>query len=56
MSYNYGTRAAFRLVHNMTLINALRYVVFVSTLVEMQHDARIDSDPRLRSYLLDLTY
>ena len=29
----------------MTLINALRYVVFVSMLVETQHNARIDSDP-----------
>ena len=29
----------------MTLINALRYVVFASMLVEMQHNARIDLDP-----------
>ena len=29
------------------LNNALRYVVFASTLVETQHDARIDSDPIL---------
>ena len=36
-----------RPVHNMTLNNALRCVVFASTLVEMQHDARIDSDPIL---------
>ena len=31
----------------MTLNNALHCVVFASTLVEMQHDARIDSDPIL---------
>ena len=29
----------------MTLINALRYIVFASTLVETQNEARIDSDP-----------
>ena len=38
---------ALRPVHNMTLNNALRCVIFMSTLVEMQHDARIDSDPIL---------
>ena len=38
-----------RPVHNTTLNNALRCVVFVSTLVETQHDARIDSDPILAS-------
>ena len=37
----------FRLVHNTTLNNALGCVVFTSTLVEMQHDARMDSDPIL---------
>ena len=31
----------------MTLNNALRCVVFTSTLVENQHDARIDLDPIL---------
>ena len=36
-----------RPVHNTTLNNALRCVIFVSTLVETQHDARIDSDPIL---------
>ena len=36
-----------RPVHNTTLNNALRYVIFASMLVEMQHDARIDSDPIL---------
>ena len=36
-----------RSVHNTTLNNALRCVVFASTLVETQHDARIDSDPIL---------
>ena len=40
--------AVLRPVHNnMTLNNVLHYVVFVSTLVETQHDARIDSDPIL---------
>ena len=39
----------YRLVHNTTLNNALRCVVFASTLVETQHDARIDSDPILAS-------
>ena len=34
-------------VHNATLNNALRCVIFTSTLVETQHDARIDSDPIL---------
>ena len=29
------------------LNNTLRCIVFASTLVEMQHDARIDSDPIL---------
>ena len=29
------------------LNNALRCIVFASTLVETQHDARIDSDPML---------
>ena len=33
-----------RPVHNTTLNNALRRVVFTSTLVETQYDARIDSD------------
>ena len=36
-----------RLVHNTTLNNALHSVVFMSTLVETQHDARIDLDPIL---------
>ena len=36
-----------RPVHNTTLNNVLRYVVFTLMLVEMQHDARIDSDPIL---------
>ena len=43
-----------RPVHNnMMLNNALRCVTFASTLVEMQHDARIDSDPilTLHSYV-----
>ena len=40
--------AVLRPVHNnMTLNNVLCCVVFVSTLVETQHDARIDSDPIL---------
>ena len=37
----------YRPVHNTTLNNALRCVVFASTLVETQHDARIDLDPIL---------
>ena len=36
-----------RPVHNTTLSNVLRCVVFASTLVETQHDTRIDSDPIL---------
>ena len=39
--------SVLRPVHNTTLNNALRCVVFTSTLVETQHDARIDSDPIL---------
>ena len=35
------------LVHNTTLNNVLCCVVFVSTLIEMQHDTRIDLDPIL---------
>ena len=38
---------SLRLVHNTTLNNALHCVVFASTLVETQHDARIDLDPIL---------
>ena len=33
-----------RLVHNTILKNALHYVIFPSTLIEMQHNAGIDSD------------
>ena len=40
-------RAVLRPVHNTTLNNALRCVVFASTFVKMQHDTRIDSDPIL---------
>ena len=36
-----------RPVHNTTLNNVLRCVIFASTLVETQHNARIDSDPIL---------
>ena len=36
-----------RLVHNTTLNDALRCFVYAWTLVEMQHNARIDSDPIL---------
>ena len=36
-----------RPVHNTILNNALRCVVFTSTLIETQHDARIDSNPIL---------
>ena len=36
-----------RPVHNTTLNNGLRCIVFTSTLVETQHDTRIDSDPIL---------
>ena len=36
-----------RPVHNMTLNNALHCIAFASTLVEMHHDVRIDSDPIL---------
>ena len=35
------------LVHNMMLNNALHCAVFASTLVETQHNARIDSNPIL---------
>ena len=35
------------LVHSAMLNNALRCVAFASALVEMQRDARIDSDPIL---------
>ena len=38
---------ALRPVYNTTLNSALRYVVFASTLVKTQHDARMDSDPIL---------
>ena len=40
----FSRAAELRPVHNTTLHNALRCVVFASTLVETQHDARIDSD------------
>ena len=50
-SMHYGSCTAFqdgyRPVHNTTQNNALRYVVFASTLVEKKHDARIDSNPIL---------
>ena len=41
------TLHAERPVHNTTLNYALRWVVFTATLVETQHNARIDSDPIL---------
>ena len=34
-------------VHNTMLNNALHYIVFALTLVETQHDARVDLDPIL---------
>ena len=44
-----ATNKELRPVHNTTLNNALRCVVFALTLVETQHDARKDSDPILAS-------
>ena len=50
--YNIATQYKYRVFSTKgwftipsTLINTLRYVVFASTLVETQYDARIDSDP-----------
>ena len=40
-------QGSLRPAHNTMLNNALHCVVFASTLVETQHNARIDSDPIL---------
>ena len=46
-NHTYIPSYSYRPVHNTTLNNALHRVVFTSTLVETQYDARIDSDPIL---------
>ena len=42
--YSHRAQCALRPVHNTILNNVLHCIVFTSTLVETQHNARIDSD------------